>query len=48
MLSYEEWFDLINLTKDINTISRDRMRKSIFKGIPENLRGDIWCVLCHQ
>lgn len=27
-------------------ISMERVRKSIINGLPDSLRGDIWCMLC--
>jgi hypothetical protein len=45
-LPIEEWYALVEGTKDIKTVSKERMRQSIVEGIPISIRGDIWCLLC--
>ena len=52
VLSIKEWNTLVNIYRSDDTfdplqvVSRERVRKSIINGIPANLRGDIWCMLC--
>ena len=45
-ITSSEWCDIINGKKDITKISRDRIKTSIIRGIPEVHRGAIWCKLC--
>lgn len=47
-LTESEWIECIELKRDIKKISRDRLRISLIKGVPEHLRGDIWCALCNH
>ena len=52
LISYHEWNTLVGIYKeDVNfdtlqVVERERIRKSLLNGIPSNLRGDIWCMLC--
>lgn len=52
VLSGNEWITLVGIYKGddhfdaLQVVSRERVRKSIVNGIPPNLRGDIWCMLC--
>ena len=52
ILSNQEWNTLVGIyrTDDffdpLQVVSRERVRKSLLNGIPANLRGDIWCMLC--
>eukprot|EP00347_Sterkiella_histriomuscorum_P015634 403356284 len=46
-LSRQEWLDIISNKRDIQKISKDRLKASIFQGIPNDLRGEIWCQLCN-
>ena len=45
-LTYIEWQQLLSGQKDIATVSKDRIRQSFVDGLPESIRGDIWCLLC--
>jgi hypothetical protein len=52
VLSINEWITLVGIYKGddhfdpLQVVSRERVRKSILNGMPPNLRGDIWCMLC--
>ena len=46
-ISKDEWRHIIKQKKDIKKISRDRLKHSILRGIPEKYRGYIWCLLCN-
>lgn len=57
ILSLNEWTTLVNIYRDgidhsetsfdpLQIVSRERVRKSIINGIPPNLRGEIWCMIC--
>jgi hypothetical protein len=56
ILSINEWSTLVGIYRSsdhselgfdpLQIVSRERVRKSIINGIPPNLRGDIWCMLC--
>jgi hypothetical protein len=38
---------LIDKKRDLKEISKERLRKSVVTGIPPQLRGEIWCLLCN-
>lgn len=52
VLSIHEWNTLVSICRTddqfdpLQVVSRERVRKSILNGIPANLRGEIWCMLC--
>ena len=52
ILSNKEWNTLVGIYKTddnfdpLQVVDRERVRKSLLNGIPPNLRGDIWCMLC--
>lgn len=46
LVGQDEWLALIESDKEIDHVSRDRLRATMVEGIPEKLRGKIWCVLC--
>lgn len=52
ILSVREWNTLIQIYENneqfdpLQVVSRERVRKSLLNGIPNNLRGHIWCMLC--
>ena len=31
----------------LSIVSKERVKKSILTNIPDSLRGEIWCMLCH-
>ena len=51
-ISEREWRKIVgmyNTIADIDLIqlvSMDRVKKSLLLGIPDSLRGEIWCMLC--
>jgi hypothetical protein len=45
-ISQREWRLIITNRKDIETVSRDRIRQSLIEGVPPEYRGEIWCTLC--
>ena len=53
-ISEREWRKLVgmyNAIEDFDPLAvtnKDRMHRSIVDGIPEYLRGEIWCILCHS
>jgi hypothetical protein len=55
ILSINEWSTLVGIYRSteaeqsfdpLQIVSRERVRKSLINGIPPDLRGDIWCMLC--
>lgn len=52
ILSTAEWNTLVRIYRTdehfdpLQVVSRERVRKSVLNGIPPNLRGEIWCMLC--
>lgn len=50
----QEWSTLIAIAKQsdnfdpLMVVSRERVRKSLLNGIPPELRGHIWCMLCRS
>jgi hypothetical protein len=45
-ISDEEWANLLTGERDIKGISKDRLRQAIIDGIPNPIRGEIWCLMC--
>ena len=45
-LSDEEWQNLLDNKREIGHISKDRVRQSIIEGVPSEIRGQIWCLIC--
>lgn len=43
--SRDEWWEFIKL-KSIKTASRTRLKRSLVHGIPSDMRGQIWPILC--
>lgn len=52
MISEREWRKLVGMYTTIDDfdplsiVSPERIKKSIIEGIPDSLRGEIWCLLC--
>ena len=52
-ISEREWRKLVGMYNTIedfdplSIVSKDRVKKSILTSIPDSLRGEIWCMLCH-
>ena len=51
-ISEREWRKLVGMYNTIDDfdplsiVSADRIKKSVIDGIPDSLRGEIWCLLC--
>ena len=51
-MSEREWRKLVGMYHTImefdplQIVSKDRVRKTLLVGIPDSLRGEIWCMLC--
>ena len=51
-VSEREWRKLVGMYNTIvefdplQIVSKDRVRKTLLVGIPDSLRGEIWCMLC--
>ena len=52
-ISEREWRKLVGMYSTIEdfdplqAVSRARVKQSLISGIPDYLRGEIWCILCH-
>jgi hypothetical protein len=52
IISEREWRKLVGMYNAISDfdplqiVSRERVKFSIINGIPDSLRGEIWCLLC--
>lgn len=51
-ISEREWRKLVGMYNTIDDfdpltlVSSERIKKSVIEGIPDSLRGEIWCLLC--
>lgn len=51
-ISEREWRKLVGMYNTIDDfdplslVSAERIKKSVIEGIPDSLRGEIWCLLC--
>lgn len=45
-ISSDEWLAILSGERNLEAISNERLRKSIINGVPPELRGEIWCLLC--
>lgn len=52
IVSEREWRKLVGMYNAIldfdplQIVSKERVRKSLLVGLPDSLRGEIWCMLC--
>ena len=52
-ISEREWRKLVGMNNTIpdfepmQTVSLERIQKSMMEGLPASLRGEIWCIVCH-
>ena len=51
-ISEREWRKLVGMYNTIgdfdalSIVSTERIKKTVIQGIPDSLRGEIWCLLC--
>lgn len=52
-ISEREWRKLVGMNNTIpdfepmQSVSMERIQKSMMEGLPASLRGEIWCIVCH-
>ena len=52
IVTEREWRKLVGMYNAIldfdplQIVSKERVRKSLLVGLPDSLRGEIWCMLC--